>query len=409
MAFWKKKKEDDEKDEKKDEEQDEDKGTQRVTGIMQFGADYRDKLPDETPSDEQLKKMYSQDLLKYYTQPEKKEEYNQPQNEQTQYSNQYQYGQYGEQYETQQPRPEGQSRPKSRKPPRIASATRVEKMESDHLQTISERKLEEVPITPEVTQSQTTQPKEEQNVKETKEKEKKQGAKKPLIVRPPGRAQTSETSVDTKKDAATKVEDKVEEKVVKKTETVSEIKEGLEGSDKSALDKKDADKDIRTLEERYLVKKDTTAKVEDDVKEKEVKRTETVSEIKEVLEGPDKSALDKKDADKDIRALEEKYLVKKDTTAKVEDDIKEKEAKKTETPDGNVQKKLAEVMEKMKALKKYMEELKSKGIDVTQAEKLMLLAESFLNTGNLEKAENYINKSRRAGEDLEVRFMMMQG
>ncbi|MEM2900605.1 MAG: hypothetical protein QXT63_07415, partial [Thermoplasmata archaeon] len=107
--------------------------------------------------------------------------------------------------------------------------------------------------------------------------------------------------------------------------------------------------------------------------------------------------------------LEEKYLVKKDSTAKVEVDVKEKEVKKTETPDNSVQKKLAEVMEKMKALKKYMDELKSKGIDVTQAEKLMLLAESFLNTGNLEKAENYINKSRRAGEDLEVRYMMMQG
>ncbi|MEM2900610.1 MAG: hypothetical protein QXT63_07440, partial [Thermoplasmata archaeon] len=273
MAFWKKKKEDEEKDEKKDEEQDEDKGTQRVTGIMQFGADYRDKLPDETPSDEQLKKMYSQDLLKYYTQPEKKEDYNQPQNEQTQYSNQYRYGQYGEQHGIQQP--QGQSRPKSRKPPRIASATRVEKMESDHVQTISERKLEEVPITPEVTQSQTTQPKEERTVKETKEK--KQGAKKPLIVRPPGRAQKSETSVDTKKDATTKVEDKVEEKEVKKTETVSEVKEGLEGPDKSALDKKDGEKDIRLLEEKYLVKKDSTAKVEVDVKEKEVKKTETVS------------------------------------------------------------------------------------------------------------------------------------
>jgi len=345
MAFWKKKKEEEDKEETKEEDQDEDKGKHRVTGIMQFGADYRDKLPEETPSDEQLKKMYSQDLLKYYTQPEKKEnqEYTPSQNEQTQYSNQY-----GEQYGTAHM---PQSRPKSRKPPRIASATRVEKMESDHIQAIPERKLEEVPITPENTQPQTTQPKEEQTVKEPKEKEKKHGAKKPLIVRPPGRAPKSEdradtnatvtpvSSEETKKDAVEKVEEK-------KSETVAETKDGL---DKSKLESMDSEKDIKTLEEKYLGKK---------------------------------------------TAVEEK--------------VKEKGVAKSEPADDNVQKKLAEVMEKMRALKKYMDELKSKGIDVTQAEKLMLLAESFLNTGNLEKAENYINKSRRAGEDLEVRFNMMQ-
>ncbi len=323
MGLWKKKKAEEQEEEK---EKEEDKSGQRVGGIMQFGADYRDKLPEEAPSDDQLKKMYSQDLLKYYTQSEKRDTLqqatqNNSEQGQSEYQRQYQaiYGQ------------QGQGRTMSRKPPRIASATRVEKMESDHVQTISERAEDAV------TQQDAPHSEPEHEKPPVTEKEKKHGTKKPLIVRPGGRTSAPSMEIPSKEDTHAHEE-------------------------KSTPEKPQEEPNMRALEEKYLGKKE------------EPKPAGPSAPIPQNAAESGKST---------------------------------QEANKPEAG-GDVQARLAELMEKLSALKKYLNDVKSKGIDISAAEKLMLLAESFLNTGNLDKAETYINKSKRAGEDLEVRFMMLQ-